>query len=74
MTRDAARRAAVRRATDRAGDPSPFALGLLLRRAHWRAAAVMSELARTGRISGERAAAAIAELGIDPEAPFALTH
>jgi pyruvate dehydrogenase E1 component len=38
------------------------------------AAAVMSELARTGRISGERAAAAIAELGIDPEAPFALTH
>jgi pyruvate dehydrogenase E1 component len=38
------------------------------------AAAVMSELARTGRISGEKAAAAIAELGIDPEAPFALTH
>jgi DNA-binding MarR family transcriptional regulator len=34
------------RATDRAGDPSPFALGLALRRAHWRAAAVMSEAFR----------------------------
>ncbi|ORX02599.1 MarR family transcriptional regulator [Mycobacterium triplex] len=34
------------RATDRPGDPSPFALGLLLRRAHWRAAAVMSEALR----------------------------
>ncbi|MES4888715.1 MarR family transcriptional regulator [Streptomyces sp. NPDC096012] len=31
------------RATDRPGDTSPFALGLLLRRAHQRAAAVMSE-------------------------------
>lgn len=30
------------RATGRAGDASPFALGLLLRRAHWRAAGVMS--------------------------------
>ncbi|MFF4748298.1 MarR family winged helix-turn-helix transcriptional regulator [Streptomyces sp. NPDC002514] len=33
-------------ATDRPGDPSPFALGLLLRRAHWRAAAVMGEALR----------------------------
>ena len=37
---------ASRHATDRPGDPSPFALGLLLRRAHWRAAAVMSEALR----------------------------
>jgi MarR family transcriptional regulator, lower aerobic nicotinate degradation pathway regulator len=37
---------AAARATDRPGDPSPFALGLLLRRAHWRAAAVMSEALR----------------------------
>jgi DNA-binding MarR family transcriptional regulator len=35
-----------RRATDRPGDGSPFALGLLLRRAHWRAAAVMTEALR----------------------------
>jgi DNA-binding MarR family transcriptional regulator len=34
------------RATDRPGDASPFALGLLLRRAHWRAAVVMSEALR----------------------------
>ncbi|AVH54809.1 MULTISPECIES: MarR family winged helix-turn-helix transcriptional regulator [Streptomyces] len=34
------------RATDRPGDTSPFALGLLLRRAHWRAAAVMAEALR----------------------------
>ncbi|MFE6286569.1 MarR family winged helix-turn-helix transcriptional regulator [Streptomyces sp. NPDC057877] len=33
-------------ATDRPGDTSPFALGLLLRRAHWRAAAVMTEALR----------------------------
>src|SRR5215469_5368679 len=33
-------------ATDRAGDRSPFALGLMLRRAHARAAAVMSEAVR----------------------------
>ncbi|GAA2331539.1 MarR family transcriptional regulator [Streptomyces kunmingensis] len=33
-------------ATDRPGDESPFALGLLLRRAHWRAASVMSEALR----------------------------
>lgn len=46
MTRDASSHAIARRATDRPGDPSPFALGLLLRRAHWRAAAVMSEALR----------------------------
>ncbi|GAB3007681.1 MarR family winged helix-turn-helix transcriptional regulator [Mycobacterium bourgelatii] len=34
------------RATGRPGDTSPFALGLLLRRAHWHAAAVMSEALR----------------------------
>ena len=34
------------RATDRPGDASPFALGLLLRKAHWRAAAVMVEALR----------------------------
>jgi MarR family transcriptional regulator, lower aerobic nicotinate degradation pathway regulator len=34
------------RATDRPGDPSPFALGLLLRRAHRHAAAVMTEAIR----------------------------
>jgi DNA-binding MarR family transcriptional regulator len=45
MTR-APKHAATARATDRPGDPSPFALGLLLRRAHWRAAAVMSEALR----------------------------
>lgn len=33
-------------ATDRVGDRSPFALGLMLRRAHARAAAVMSEAVR----------------------------
>ncbi|GAB7145963.1 MarR family winged helix-turn-helix transcriptional regulator [Mycobacterium riyadhense] len=36
----------VARATGRAGDASPFALGLLLRRAHWHAATVMSEALR----------------------------
>src|SRR3954471_10380465 len=39
-----------RRATDRPGDGSPFALGLLLRRAHWRAAAVMTEALRPPRV------------------------
>ncbi len=34
------------RATGRPGDASPFALGLLLRRAHWHAATVMSEALR----------------------------
>ena len=46
MTAGAGQRATTPRATDRPGDPSPFALGLLLRRAHWRAAAVMSEALR----------------------------
>jgi DNA-binding MarR family transcriptional regulator len=46
MTGDGARRATTSRATDRPGDPSPFALGLLLRRAHWHAATVMSEALR----------------------------
>jgi DNA-binding MarR family transcriptional regulator len=43
---DVPRRAGASRATDRPGDASPFALGLLLRRAHWRAAAVMTEALR----------------------------
>jgi DNA-binding MarR family transcriptional regulator len=43
---DAPRRTSAPRATDRPGDVSPFALGLLLRRAHWRAAAVMTEALR----------------------------
>ncbi|GAA1658620.1 hypothetical protein GCM10009733_065360 [Nonomuraea maheshkhaliensis] len=38
--------AVPRRATDRPGDASPFALGLLLRQAHWRATAVMTEALR----------------------------
>jgi DNA-binding MarR family transcriptional regulator len=46
MTAEAPRRPIAPRATDRGGDASPFALGLLLRRAHWRAAAVMSEALR----------------------------
>jgi DNA-binding MarR family transcriptional regulator len=43
MTAKGSRPASAARATDRPGDSSPFALGLLLRRAHWRAAEVMSE-------------------------------
>lgn len=43
---DVPRRTSASRATDRPGDGSPFALGLLLRRAHWRAAAVMTEALR----------------------------
>lgn len=43
MTADAPRPS---RATDRPGDTSPFALGLLLRQAHWRAATVMAEALR----------------------------
>lgn len=43
MTADEVKEAPTPRATDRAGDTSPFALGLLLRRAHWHASAVMSE-------------------------------
>lgn len=46
MTADLPDRAAAARVTDRPGDASPFALGLLLRRAHWRAAAVMEEALR----------------------------
>ncbi|MBA2951811.1 MarR family winged helix-turn-helix transcriptional regulator [Streptomyces himalayensis] len=46
MTADVSHRATASRATDRPGDESPFALGLLLRRAHWHAAAVMTEALR----------------------------
>jgi pyruvate dehydrogenase E1 component len=38
------------------------------------AAAVVAELARCGRIPASRAADAVAELGLDAEAPFSLTH
>lgn len=46
MAADRSRRTAASRATDRPGDASPFALGLLLRRAHWRAAEVLTEALR----------------------------
>ncbi|QFQ95539.1 MarR family transcriptional regulator [Streptomyces phaeolivaceus] len=46
MTSDVPQGATAARATDRPGDGSPFALGLLLRRAHWRAATVMTEALR----------------------------
>ena len=46
MTPDAPHRTTASRATDRPGDKSPFALGLLLRRAHWHAATVMAEALR----------------------------
>jgi MarR family transcriptional regulator, lower aerobic nicotinate degradation pathway regulator len=46
MTTDLPHRTAASRATDRPGDESPFALGLLLRRAHWHAATVMAEALR----------------------------
>ncbi|MFE5816530.1 MarR family winged helix-turn-helix transcriptional regulator [Streptomyces sp. NPDC056479] len=46
MTADASRSTTAPRATGRRGDASPFALGLLLRRAHWHAAAVMTEALR----------------------------
>ncbi|MFD8078312.1 MarR family winged helix-turn-helix transcriptional regulator [Streptomyces sp. NPDC059718] len=46
MTADTPRGTSAPRATDRPGDTSPFALGLLLRRAHWRAGAVMGEALR----------------------------
>ncbi|MFD9969031.1 MarR family winged helix-turn-helix transcriptional regulator [Streptomyces sp. NPDC059017] len=46
MTADTPSPPTAPRATGRRGDASPFALGLLLRRAHWRAAAVMSEALR----------------------------
>ena len=46
MTAKAGRQAKTMRATDRAGDPSPFVLGLLLRKVHSRVAAVMAEVLR----------------------------
>ncbi|MFC4506926.1 MULTISPECIES: MarR family winged helix-turn-helix transcriptional regulator [Streptomyces] len=46
MTANDPDRATAPRATDRPGDESPFALGLLLRRAHAHAAAVMTEALR----------------------------
>jgi MarR family transcriptional regulator, lower aerobic nicotinate degradation pathway regulator len=46
MIANSSRPATVGRATDRPGDRSPFALGLLLRRAHWHAAAVMADALR----------------------------
>ncbi|MER5789186.1 MarR family winged helix-turn-helix transcriptional regulator [Streptomyces sp. NPDC001980] len=46
MVADTSRHPAASHATDRPGDTSPFALGLLLRRAHWHAAAVMGEALR----------------------------
>ncbi len=38
------------------------------------AMAVMSELARCGQLEPQRAASAAAELGLEPDAPFSLTH
>ncbi|MFE2215844.1 MarR family winged helix-turn-helix transcriptional regulator [Streptomyces canus] len=46
MAADVPHHSTAARATDRPGDASPFALGLLLRRAHWRVAAVMGEALR----------------------------
>ncbi|MEU9343206.1 MarR family transcriptional regulator [Streptomyces sp. NPDC048278] len=46
MTADDPHPSVASRATDRPGDTSPFALGLLLRRAHWRVAGVMAEALR----------------------------
>jgi DNA-binding MarR family transcriptional regulator len=46
MPADVPDRTTASRVTDRPGDASPFALGLLLRRAHWRAAAVLEEALR----------------------------
>lgn len=46
MTADVPHGTTTSRATDRPGDTSPFALGLLLRRAHWHAATVMAEALR----------------------------
>ena len=43
MSADVPPRTTTPRATDRPGDASPFALGLLLRRAHWRAATLISQ-------------------------------
>jgi DNA-binding MarR family transcriptional regulator len=46
MTAKARRKTTPVRGTDRAGDPSPFVLGLLLRKVHSRVAAVMAEVLR----------------------------
>ncbi|WP_431914612.1 MarR family winged helix-turn-helix transcriptional regulator [Nonomuraea jabiensis] len=46
MTADVPHRTTASRGNDRPGDASPFALGLLLRQAHWRAATVMTEALR----------------------------
>jgi DNA-binding MarR family transcriptional regulator len=46
MAADPQQQTPTDRATDRPGDTSPFALGLLLRRAHRHAAAVMAEAVR----------------------------
>ncbi|KMS71281.1 MarR family transcriptional regulator [Streptomyces viridochromogenes] len=46
MTADVPHGTTASRATDGPGDASPFALGLLLRRAHWRAQTVMTEALR----------------------------
>ncbi|MGW5640767.1 MarR family winged helix-turn-helix transcriptional regulator, partial [Streptomyces sp. NPDC003832] len=46
MAAAASHQTSAPRATDRPGDASPFALGLLLRRAHWRAGSLMSEALR----------------------------
>lgn len=46
MTADVPDKTTASRATGRPGDTSPFAFGLLLRQAHWRAATVMSEALR----------------------------
>ncbi|TMR07799.1 winged helix-turn-helix transcriptional regulator [Nonomuraea turkmeniaca] len=46
MTADAPDRTTASRATDRPRGATPFALGLLLRQAHWRAATVMMEALR----------------------------
>ena len=46
MAADVPQRTTASRATRRRGDAAPFALGLLLRQAHWRAAAVMTEALR----------------------------
>ncbi|WP_128801169.1 MULTISPECIES: MarR family winged helix-turn-helix transcriptional regulator [unclassified Streptomyces] len=43
MSADVPPKTTTPRATDRPGDASPFALGLLLRRAHWRAATLISQ-------------------------------
>lgn len=50
----------LQRATDRPGDASPFALGLLLRRAHDRAAAALVEALRPSGLELRHFAAMIA--------------